>query len=78
MGGGGGVVVVVGALGSFDTMPSRLVFLISFSTPGCLKSLECKDYSPIRVLLETEVHNFAWEEDLKNKDGDITPLFGLT
>ena len=56
--------------GSFDTVPYMFVSPSSSIIPERLKSLECKVRSPLGVFFEIEVHNFAWGEDLKNKNGN--------
>ena len=37
-------------------------------------SLLCKLRLLIRVLFDTEAHNFAWDEDLKKMDGEALTL----
>ena len=60
--------------GSFDTVPSILVSPKSFIILDLEKFLLYKERSPIRVLFCTEAHNFAWDEDLKNMDGEVLTL----
>ena len=60
--------------GSFDTVPSRFVSPKSSNILNSEKSLLCNVCSLTRVLFYTKAHNFAWDEDLKNMDGEALTL----
>ena len=59
---------------SFDTVPSILVSPKSFSILNLAKFLLCMEILLKMVLFGTKAHNFAWDEDLKNMDGEALTL----